>query len=453
MSRIHPALVLSLALLTACPKPQDPEPLPETRVEVIPNEEATDITATDMGPEGADPWTPVTPQKSPEEERREDIAKAVSYLSVDVPETNKKAIPILEGVVAADPRNAYAHYNLGLAYEKVGNLTKARQSYLTALTSDKSLGVAYVNLAGLDMRAGNYKAAEAHYRNGIRNDRENMELWTGLIGSLRAQGRLDAAAKEAKTALQINTNTLAVYNNLGLVYIDQNKLDLAYFIVEKGLLVPGGDSDAGLHSTHGRIHQLRGKTGSAKEEFEKALERDPDYVPAMVYLSYYYLDNRNYEDTVVVLERADRLSPDDVGILMNLAIAYRGVERYADAIKLYDRVKLLDPGNPAPYLNLGILYGDYTKDYDKAVAEYNSYKARGGRDLALVDGYIAATLKEQEKVRKIEERRKRLEEKKGEEADQERMLDDQGGTGDPPSKEAPTEEPAVPTEDPDPWGG
>ncbi len=467
MSRA-PALVLSLALLTACPKPPEAEPLPETTVEVVPNEEATDVTATDMGPEAADPWTAPVPEKSPDEERREDIAKAVSYLSVDLPSTNKKAIPILEEVVAADPGNAYAHYNLGLAYEKVGQLAKARQSYLTAITSEKSLGAAYVNLAGLDMRSGNFKAAEAHYRNGIRNDRENMELWTGLIGSLRAQGRLEAAEQEAKEALQINTNTLAVYNNLGLVYIDMEKLDLAYFIVEKGLLVPGGDGDAGLHSTHGRVHQLRGKTGSAKDEFDKALERDPNYVPAMVYLSYYYLDNRNYEDTVAVLEKADRLNPDDVGILMNLAIAYRGVERYDEAIKLYERVKLLDPSNPAPYLNLGILYGDYTKDYDKAISEYNLYKARGGRDVAVVDGYIAATLKEQEKVRKIEERRRKFEEtEKAAEAPEPAI--EAPGSNEPAPEEAPadpvptedpaepvpTEDPAepVPTEDPDPWGG
>ena len=53
----------------------------------------------------------------------------------------------------------------------------------------------------------------------------------------------------------------------------------------------------------------------------------------MVYLSYYYLDNRNFEDTVMVLEKADKLNPDDVGIMLNLAIGYRGVERYDDAVK------------------------------------------------------------------------------------------------------------------------
>lgn len=435
-------LALSLALLVACPKPEGPQSLPETTVEAVPTDEAGDITATDLGPEGAEPWgAPAQTARSPEEMRREAIAEAVSYLSVDVPETNQKAIPILQGVLKEDPNNAFAHYNLGLAYEKTGSQTNARQSYLSAITADKSLGVAYVNLAGMDMRAGNYKAAEAHYRNGIRGDSDNMEIWTGLIGSLRSQGRLADAEAEAKKALSINTNALAVYNNLGLVYIDMGKLDLAYFIVEKGLLVPGGDADAGLHCTRGRIHQLQDHPGSAKAEFDKALERDPKYVPAMVYLSYYYLDNRNYEDTVLVLEAADKLNPDDVGILMNLGIAYRGTERYDDAIAVYERVKLLDPANPAPYLNLGILYGDYKKDYDKAVAEYTLYKDMGGKEVGLVDSYIEATLREQEKVRRLEERKAKLDAKKKEKEEADRLLEEQRKKEEEEAKSPPPPEP------------
>ena len=486
MNRTLPML-LGLAFLTACPKPNaPPAPVeePETTVEAVPTDEAGDLVATDMGPEGAEPWgASTTNQKSPDELRREQIATAVSYLSVDVPETNQKAIPLLKGVLEADPENAHAHYNLGLAYEKTGNLSMARQSYLAAITAENGFSPPYVNLAGMDMRDGKFKAAEAHYRNGIRHDRENMELWTGLVSSLRSQGRLVDAESEAKNALMVNTNALSVYNSLGLVYIDMGKLDRAYFIVEKGLLVPGGDADAGLHCTRGRIHQLQDKPGDAKFEFDKALERDPNYVPAMVYLSYYYLDNRNFEDTVMVLEKADKLNPDDVGIMLNLAIGYRGVERYDDAVKIYERVKLLDPGNPTPYLNLGILYGDYTKDYDKAVAEYNLYKDNGGPEVEMVDGYIEATLKEQEKVRKLEERRKKMEQRQKEKEERERLLAEEAEKAEaappppapepeapapeeapaeqpPPAEEAPAEEapPAeeTPAEDPpaddNPWG-
>ena len=448
MNRLAPALILSLALLTACPKPADPEPIgvPETTVEALPSTEAGDVTATDLGPEGAEPWggAATVAKKSPEELRREQIATAVSYLSVDVPETNQKAIPVLKGVVEADPNNSYAHYNLGLAYEKTGNTMQARQSYLAAITADKGFSPPYVNLAGMDMRDGKFKAAEAHYRNGIRNDNDNMDLWTGLVSALRSQGRLVDAESEAKSALEVNTNALAVYNSLGLVYIDMNKLDRAYFIVEKGLLVPGGDGDAGLHCTRGRIHQLNQRTGDAKAEFDKALERDPNYVPAMVYLSYYYLDNRNFEDTVQVLERADKLNPDDIGIMLNLAIGYRGVQRYGDAEAVYERVKLLDPGNPTPYLNLGILFGDYTKEYDKAIAEYELYKTNGGPEVDLVDSYIAATLKEQEKVRKLEERKKKMEARQKEKEERERTLEEEAAKPPPP---APAPEPEAPAEE------
>ncbi|MFT5584296.1 MAG: tetratricopeptide (TPR) repeat protein, partial [Cognaticolwellia sp.] len=165
-----------------------------------------------------------------------------------------------------------------------------------------------------------------------------------------------------------------------------------------------------LYLVLGRIYQMQGKPASARDNYLKALELDPNLVAARIWLSDYYLDNRNFGDTVPLLEKALEVNDKDPAIYYNLGIAYRGVGRYEDSAKAYQKALALEAG-PEPHLNLGILYGDYLKSYDLAVEEYEMYKSMGG-DAALADGYIEATLKEQEKVRRLEERRKKMDERK-----------------------------------------
>jgi tetratricopeptide (TPR) repeat protein len=239
-----------------------------------------------------------------------------------------------------------------------------------------------------------------------------MDIWAGLIASLRSQGRLQEAESAAKEALRIDSNAKSVYAVLGLVYIDMDRLDLANFIVQKALTTVKGGDDSKLYLVLGRIYQMQDKPASARDNYIKALELDPNLVAARIWLSDYYLDNRNFGDTVPLLEKAREISPNEVAIYYNLGIAYRGEGRYEESAAAYQKALVLEPG-PEPHLNLGILYGDYLKNYDMAVEAYEMYKSMGG-DAAVADGYIEATLKEQEKVRRLEERRKKMEARKKE---------------------------------------
>lgn len=476
------SLVVVLGGLVACKKkPPEPAADPATTVEAVPTTEAGDVTASDMGAEdawgGADTTAPPVVTKSPEERQRESVNSAAAALTN--PAGAAGAAATLREVTREAPDNAIAWYNLGLAYEMQDSEIEARKAYLAAIQADPELSSSYVNLGGLDMKAGKYGSAEAQYRLGIRNDEENMDLWSGLISALRAQGRLSEAEREARNALAINTNALDVYANLGLIYIERGQLDLANFIIQKALTtVTGGKENAALHQNQGRVYQLEDKAADARASFERALELDPDLVSARLWLSDYLLDNRNYEDTVALLEHARELDPDNSAVHLNLGIAYRGVGRYEDSVKAYQSVIRLQPQNPDPHLNLGILYGDYVKNYDDAVVEYETYRSMGGSRSDAIEDYIAKTRKEQEKVKKLEDRRKRLEQQKAEQEAQNAALEAQKKAEAEAASRAeaeaakaaqdaatPTPEPApapegtapentpAPEGDADPWGG
>lgn len=398
-----PLFLLSLA----CVKPVDPAAGGDAAAEA---EIQAAIDAAAQGQTGATTPTP-TPEAPKGSDTRAQIGQATALLTTKKPEDARAAVDRLKALLAAEPENPYIHFNLGVAYEVMGDQTSARDAYLEAVRIQKDFGPAYLNLAAMDMRGGQYDRAASRYRLGITNDPNNMDLWVGLISALQKQGKLAEAEAEAKKALQINSNALNVYNNLGLVYIERGQLDLANFIYQKALTtVPGADSSANIHCNLGRIYQLQGKSGDAKLSLTKALERDPNLVPALMYLTEYNLANRNFVDTVPLMERARDLDPGNANIYMNLGVAYRGTARYDEARAAYEQVIKLKPEDPDPHLNLGILYGDYMKSYDAAIAEYELYIKMGGSQSSAVQVYIENTRKEQEKVKKMEERRKRAEE-------------------------------------------
>src|SRR4029079_13849743 len=102
---------------------------------------------------------------------------------------------------------------------------------------------------------------------------------------LRRQHQYDLAIAEAKKALGKNANNVNAYNNLGLVYVDQGKLDLALFIYQKALnSIDGAGQNALLHANLGKVYLAQGKVGDAKQERERALELDPHPVAARMFL-------------------------------------------------------------------------------------------------------------------------------------------------------------------------
>jgi tetratricopeptide (TPR) repeat protein len=183
-----------------------------------------------------------------------------------------------------------------------------------------------------------------------------------------------------------------------------------------------------------------GNVDQAKHDLQNAVKLDPNYVPALVYLSSIYIADHNYGDTVPLLETAQKLDPNNAEIQLTLGAAYRGVGRLDDAQKAYEKALALAPNDPAPHFNLGVLKGDYRKDYAGGIAEFSQYIAAGGPEKALADQYIKDLQREKElgekraaaeveRTRREEERKKKEEqlrlEEEAEKAAAEKAAQDQ----------------------------
>ncbi|MEC9390588.1 MAG: tetratricopeptide repeat protein [Myxococcota bacterium] len=328
----------------------------------------------------------------------ERVARAAAWLTTGNPADSQLAVAELTPLIVEAPERADIPYNLGLAHHQLEDGLNARKYYLRSTAIDPTLGAAWLNLGALSEQGGQYRRALQHYRAGMQNDPDMPELVVGTIGVLRRMGRHDEALREGKAALSRDANNIDVYNNLGLVYIDQGKPDLAKFIYQKALnTIDGADNNATLHANLGRAYLAKESPYNAKRQLEKALDLDPDLVPAMLYLADLALNDRDWAETARLLERAVTLEPENAAIHMNLGIAYRGLKEFPKARQSYETALKLEPENPDAYINIGLLLGQHENDFEGGIAAIQQYRTRGGDHSATADALLGEFQQRKEK--------------------------------------------------------
>jgi tetratricopeptide (TPR) repeat protein len=351
------------------------------------------------------------PEPLTEDEIHQQVNEAVSWLTTGQPELARQALERLTQLSAEAPELAEIPYNQGVAYQILGDNEMARKRYLRASDIDPTLGAAWLNLGAIAEREGDLSRALQAYRAGLRDAPDDPDLVVGLIGALRKMGRSEQAITEAKEALARNANNINVYNNLGLVYIEQGNLELAQFVYQKALNdIPGAEQNALIHANLGQVFLLKDKAANAKLELEKALELDPTLVTAQMYLAQLHMENRDWTATVSVLEQARQQEPSNPAIHINLGIGYRGLKRFDDAQQSYQKALELDPTNPDPYLNLAVLLGDHMQKYSEALDFIDTYRDEGGSRTELVDEWETALKKAKKRYDREQQRRQRREE-------------------------------------------
>ncbi len=283
-------LVALVALtLAGCGEKKAPEPAATA---------APDSSAQADG-EGAAASAPAWDEKR----RNEQYDSALSLLATGKPAEAKQALDILGEIAQKEPDLAEVPYNQGVAWLIVGDTEQARKRFLRATDIDPSLAASWQNLGALAEERGELDRALQNYRSGLRYSPEDGALRAAEIGILRQMRQYDAAVRQAKAAIQADSNNVDAYNQLGLVYLETNRVELAQFIYQRALqIVVAAQNDPFMHANLGRVFFAQGEIRAAEEEFKKALELDPNLVVARLYIADMAIDNRDYATVVSTLE-------------------------------------------------------------------------------------------------------------------------------------------------------
>lgn len=213
------------------------------------------------------------------------------------------AVPHLEAAIAAAPRLATAHYNLGLGLAQAGRFDAAIDAYRHAIVLDPALVAARFNLANL----------------------------------LDRLQRSDEALREYRALLDRDPGHAPALNNAGLVLMRQGRLDDALIAFDQAITRQPSFADA--HYNRGVLEAARGQPAGAQQSLRAALRLRPGWTAAAIRLADALIASGSdgIAEAVALVDGAqtDAATRDPL-LLEMLANVYAAVGRFTEAVRAID---------------------------------------------------------------------------------------------------------------------
>jgi tetratricopeptide (TPR) repeat protein len=184
----------------------------------------------------------------------------------------------------------------------------------------------------------------------------------GYLQEYEKPENIDSAIAEFNQALKIDPNYAPAYAGLGEGYwigyqqLNRGKdwLANASANCEKALVLSTQLAEG--YTCLGNASVGTGKYEKAVEQFQRALELNPDSDYALVQLAGAYQKLGNPQAAEAAYRKAISLRPNYWGVYSGLGAFYAGQARYSEAAEMFSKVIQLASDNYGGYSNLGGVY-------------------------------------------------------------------------------------------------
>ncbi len=321
-----------------------------------------------------------------------------------------------ETVVKLDPGNAQALARLGIAYQKLGMLEKAKSSLERALRLDPALPEVAVLLAFVYIELGNYREAVAPLEKALDDTNYDLsvrsvagqrlveiyftlgdeEKGLAVLQKLRQLAPNDAdilyAAskvyaslwnKVVQRMLSKTPNSYRIHQVLAEVAEAQG--NYAQAAKEYRLIIKMEPQLVGFHYRLGRAMLQDNPTPevdkAALAEFQKELEINPRDVPSLTEIGQIYLKSHQLQEASRRFSHALELQPSYVQSHVGLGKVLLEQKELQQAAKHFEEAVRLAPEDETAYYNLMIAYRDLGRTAEAKVALDNFQRLTRQKEL------------------------------------------------------------------------
>ena len=218
-----------------------------------------------------------------------------------------EAVPVLERLAAARPRDAAAHYRLGQAYLAADRAAEAAKAFRQTLELEPDFLPAVASLTLLEARSGDFADAMARIQS---LKREHPDGAAGLVlegDVLALQGRYQAAAAAYRAARSRRGST-ALTLKLYYTQLRDGDREGARLTLEEWLRGHPGDERVRLRLAS-LLHE-QGEDDAAIAHYRKVLEGRPDQLVALNNLANILADRGQMDEALDLARQAWERAPD-----------------------------------------------------------------------------------------------------------------------------------------------
>lgn len=239
------------------------------------------------------------------------------------------------------PSSSFIWNILGSSAGQLGHLTLACHSLKKAIALKPDDAEAYSNLGILFQKDGQLEEAITAFTRvlDIQPDYVDTHYNTGLC--LQELGRQEEAIASFRKALIIKPDYAAALHNIAIINQEQGKLAEAIVHYNKALALNPNYIEA--HYNVGVLHQEKGELAEAVVSYNKVLAINSDYIPALQNLGVSLRDQGKLEAAIEAFSKANFLIPDFYIQLSLSELLLRAQKDPADALTLLESALAIKP--------------------------------------------------------------------------------------------------------------
>jgi len=248
-------------------------------------------------------------------------------------------VQLITDALKISPIDAQAQGNLGLAYQRMGNLKLAESCFRKSIELGGKNRTIFNSLGNVLRESGRASEAVQVYESTLKVDGNYPECWSNLSQALVELGEFGDAFKAVSRALQIDPSLAEAHNQMAEIYRNIFKYDLAISAYKKSLelrptlyesmlglatvyresedvgaalevlnrLISLEPRHAKAHAALGILKEQIGDTVAAADCFKKSIKLAPDVVSPLYHLS--QIKGRIIsQDEILAMERLQKMT-------------------------------------------------------------------------------------------------------------------------------------------------
>lgn len=261
-----------------------------------------------------------------------------------------------EKVLSLNPKHAYIYNEIGLVYEKMDDYEKALKYHTKQLDNDDRLyyrvhrGLIFMSLDRLD------EAREDFYI-AIELDPLNPHAYNNIGICYQCEDKLDEALKYYEKTMEILENEPfdKIYRNMATTYTRLHKFDKAVECYEKCLEKFNVASD---YWEIASIYKKAGEYEKAREALEKWNSKGENTAlsDCLQEIAACYYEEYNDKEYLETLKAAYHANSSNEDVLYSMGSYYYKNKKYLKARSFYEKIIHLYPNSKYAYYNIVNVY-------------------------------------------------------------------------------------------------
>jgi len=259
------------------------------------------------------------------------------------------------------------YYNMGKAYERLKDLSKAGEFYKMSLKVDNKNLKTYISLGQVLYERKGYRDAISYLKEASNIDSRDFFVNFLLGKSYDAIEDYNSAIKYYLKAFDVDPKDYDLLYNIGRVYIKLRNYEKAVSFLNNAMQY---NKESKLYVQLGLAYIGLSRYGEAESSFKDGLKINPNDVDIYKGLALSSSKQGKYDEAEKILVEASVINPKDYEIWSKLGEIYFYKKDFKKSVEAYEKAYNIYPEKITKYNFAGSLLAN--EEYDRALSIYDS---------------------------------------------------------------------------------